>query len=53
LGKIPFEKNGGKQLGEGGHVYIEYLGRVAIFLRSVENRWGVTGFQNSRLLKEE
>jgi hypothetical protein len=42
---MQFEKNGGKNRGEGGEVFIEPLGGVAIFLRSVENLWTVLSLQ--------
>jgi hypothetical protein len=42
LGEIKFEKNGGKK-GGCGEVFVEPLGKVAIFLRLIENLRDVLG----------
>jgi len=41
--RYSLKKNGGKNKEEGGKVCGEPLGGVQIFLRSVENPWGVLG----------
>jgi hypothetical protein len=48
LGEIQFEKMVGKRVGGGGEVFIEPLGGVAIFLRSVENIWDVLGLRQGQ-----